>query len=359
TDRTAAKQVAAEVGYPILIKASAGGGGKGMRVVNSESEFDEQLERAQSEALASFGDDAVFIEKYITSPKHIEIQVLGDQHGNIVHLFERECSIQRRHQKLVEEAPSAVLTPEIRERMGQCAVDVARACGYYGAGTVEFIVDENLDFYFLEMNTRLQVEHPVTELITGVDLVKQMIFVAEGKELPFRQEDLKMTGHAIESRVCAEDPRNNFLPDVGTLHTYVRPQGNGVRVDDGIEQGQAIPIYYDAMFAKLVTYGEDRTEAIEKMIRAIDEFQISGVATTLPFCKFVMQHEAFLSGNFDTRFVGLHFKPELLDEHPDPIERILAAALAVRVLSGEKKAQTSADAGSAPVSHWKANRLRA
>lgn len=359
TDRVAAKRIAAEVGYPILIKASAGGGGKGMRIVNADAEFDEQLERARSEALASFGDDAVFIEKYITSPKHIEIQVLGDQHGNIVHLFERECSVQRRHQKLVEEAPSAVLTPEIRARMGQCAVDVARACNYFGAGTVEFIVDENLDFYFLEMNTRLQVEHPVTELITGVDLVKQMIYVAEGKPLPFTQEDLKINGHAIESRVCAEDPRNNFLPDVGTLHTYVRPQGNGVRVDDGIEQGQAIPIFYDAMFAKLVTYGEDRAEAIEKMIRAIDEYQIAGVATTLPFCKFVMQHEAFLSGNFDTRFVGLHYKPELLDAQPDPTEAMLAAALATTLLSGGSKSVGAAEAVAAPVSRWKANRLRA
>ncbi|MCY7351761.1 MAG: acetyl-CoA carboxylase biotin carboxylase subunit [Cytophagaceae bacterium] len=357
TDRVAAKQVAAEVGYPILIKASAGGGGKGMRVVNDEAEFDEQMDRAVSEAIASFGDGSVFIEKYITSPKHIEIQILGDQHGNIVHLFERECSIQRRHQKLVEEAPSAVLTPEIRAAMGQCAVAVAKACGYYGAGTVEFIVDENLDFYFLEMNTRLQVEHPVTELITGVDLVKEMIRVAEGHELPFGQEDLEIKGHAIESRVCAEDPRNNFLPDVGTLHTYVRPQGNGVRVDDGIEEGQPIPIYYDAMFAKLITYGADRSEAIGKMIRAIDEYQITGVQTTLPFCRFVMQHEAFLSGKFDTRFVGLHFKPELLDVQPDAIEIQLAAVLAA-TLQGRKATLTQVSASVATTgSRWKRNRL--
>ncbi|MCU0468573.1 MAG: acetyl-CoA carboxylase biotin carboxylase subunit, partial [Arcicella sp.] len=258
TDRAIAKQKSKEIGYPVLIKASAGGGGKGMRVVENEAEFDEQMDRAVSEAITSFGNGAVFIEKYITAPKHIEIQVLGDKHGNVIHLFERECSVQRRHQKVVEEAPSAVLTPEIREAMGQCAVMVAKACNYYGAGTVEFIVDENLNFYFLEMNTRLQVEHPVTEQITGVDLVKEMIWIAEGKPLTIKQEDLKINGHSIEIRVCAEDPKNNFLPDVGTLHTYVRPQGNGVRVDDGFEQGMDIPIYYDPMIAKLITYGKDR-----------------------------------------------------------------------------------------------------
>jgi propionyl-CoA carboxylase alpha chain len=252
TDRTEAKAISAQIGYPILIKASAGGGGKGMRIVENEAEFDEQMDRAVSEAVSAFGDGSVFIEKYVTSPRHIEIQVLGDQHGNIIHLFERECSVQRRHQKVVEEAPSAVLTPAIRDAMGRAAVDVARACGYYGAGTVEFIVNDQLDFYFLEMNTRLQVEHPVTEQITGVDLVRQMIYVAEGKPLAIRQEDLQIKGHAIELRVYAEDPMNNFLPDVGTLDTYVRPQGNGVRVDDGFEQGMAIPIYYDPMIAKLI-----------------------------------------------------------------------------------------------------------
>ncbi|SDM08542.1 acetyl-CoA carboxylase biotin carboxylase subunit [Siphonobacter aquaeclarae] len=355
TDRNAAKGIAAEVGYPVLIKASAGGGGKGMRVVPSEADFDEQLDRAVSEAVASFGDGSVFIEKYITSPKHIEIQVLGDQHGNIVHLFERECSIQRRHQKVVEEAPSAVLTPAIREAMGQCAVDVARACGYYGAGTVEFIVDENLDFYFLEMNTRLQVEHPVTELITGVDLVKEMIRVAEGQVLPFRQEDLSIRGHAIEIRVCAEDPRNQFLPDVGTLRTYRRPQGNGVRVDDGVEEGMDIPIYYDPMIAKLITYAATREEAAQKMVRAIDEYHISGVQTTLPFCRFAMQHEAFLSGRFDTRFVSLYFTPEVLDEAPDADEEALAAFLAARFWESGKAATAKAPVRTS-VSKWKQNR---
>jgi acetyl-CoA carboxylase biotin carboxylase subunit len=359
TDRVLAKQKSLEIGYPVLIKASAGGGGKGMRVVENEAEFDEQMDRAVSEAITSFGNGAVFIEKYITAPKHIEIQVLGDQHGNVVHLFERECSVQRRHQKVVEEAPSAVLTPEIREAIGQCAVLVAKACNYYGAGTVEFIVDENLDFYFLEMNTRLQVEHPVTEMITGVDLVKEMILIAEGNELSFKQEDLKINGHAIECRVCAEDPQNNFLPDVGTLHTYIRPQGNGVRVDDGMEEGMAIPIYYDPMIAKLIGYGKDRQEAIDKTIRAIDEYKIVGVQTTLPFCKFVLRHEAFLSGKFDTRFISLYFKPEVLDSKKNNVEEKLAAALVGHLISSKKgnKIDNLAGVPTVQKSLWKQKRL--
>ena len=237
-----------------------------MRVVENETEFDEQMDRAVSEAFSSFSDGSVFIEKYITSPKHIEIQVLGDQHGNIIHLFERECSIQRRHQKVVEEAPSISVTPGIREEMGRCAIDVARSCDYYGAGTVEFIMDENRNFYFLEMNTRLQVEHPVTELITGVDLVRQMILIAEGKHLAIKQEELTIKGHAIEVRVYAEDAANNFLPGCRNIKYVCPPQGNGVRVDDGFEEGMEIPIYYDPMIAKLITYGADRKEAIQKMI---------------------------------------------------------------------------------------------
>ncbi|RFS18338.1 acetyl/propionyl/methylcrotonyl-CoA carboxylase subunit alpha [Emticicia sp. C21] len=360
TDRVAAKAKAAEIGYPILIKASAGGGGKGMRVVEKEEEFDEQMDRAVGEAISAFGNGSCFIEKYITKPKHIEIQVMGDQHGNVVYFFERECSIQRRHQKVIEEAPSAVLTPGIREAMGICAVNVAKACNYYGAGTVEFIVDENLDFYFLEMNTRLQVEHPVTELITGVDLVKEMIHVAEGKPLSMKQEDLQINGHSIEVRVCAEDPANNFLPNVGTLQTYVRPQGNGVRVDDGIEEGMEIPIYYDPMIAKLITYGNDRTEAIEKMIRAIDEFKITGVATTLPFCKFALRHEAFVSGNFDTRFVSLYFTPEVLEEETDKSELEIVAVLAAELLNNKNKPKVADNNGTLVnnASQWRKNRTK-
>jgi propionyl-CoA carboxylase alpha chain len=359
TDRAEAKAIASQIGYPVLIKASAGGGGKGMRIVENEEEFDEQMERAVSEAISAFGDGAVFVEKYVASPRHIEIQVLGDQHGNIIYLFERECSVQRRHQKVVEEAPSSCLTPEIREAMGKCAVDVARSCGYYGAGTVEFIVDDQLNFYFLEMNTRLQVEHPVTEMITGVDLVRQMIYIAEGQELQVKQEDLQINGHAMEIRVYAEDPTNNFLPDVGNLKTYVRPQGNGVRVDDGFEQGMDIPIYYDPMIAKLITHAATRQESIDKMVRAIDEYEISGVQTTLAFCRFVMLHDAFTSGNFDTHFVKHYFTPEVLKKEANQEEIEVAAALVAYLMNQTK--QPTSGSTTAPVatkSKWKTNRVK-
>jgi acetyl-CoA carboxylase biotin carboxylase subunit len=354
-DVNEAKQRAIEVGFPILIKAAAGGGGKGMRIVERAEDFEEQMQLAVSEATSAFGDGAVFIERYVTSPRHIEIQILGDSHGNIVHLFERECSVQRRHQKVVEEAPSAVLTAEIRQQMGKCAVDVARSVNYTGAGTVEFILDENLDFFFLEMNTRLQVEHPVTELITGIDLVKEQIKIASGEKLSFKQEDLKISGHAIELRVYAEDPANNFLPDIGTLQTYNTPKGNGVRVDDGFEQGMEIPIYYDPMIAKLITYGKDREEAIERMVRAIEEYDITGIETTLGFGKFVMQHEAFKTGNFDTHFVGKYFKPESLKVQ-DETEALIAAVIATKLFT--KKDLKLADTSVKNTSDWRKNRLK-
>lgn len=354
TDVNEAKKRAIEVGFPILIKAAAGGGGKGMRIVESPADFEEQMQLAVSEATSAFGDGSVFIERYVSSPKHIEIQVLGDTHGNIVHLFERDCSVQRRHQKVVEEAPSAILTPEIREKMGRCAVDVARSVNYTGAGTVEFIMDEWLNFYFLEMNTRLQVEHPVTELITGIDLVKEQIKIARGEAISFKQEDLKIHGHAIELRVYAEDPANNFLPDIGTLQTYITPKGPGVRVDDGFEQGMEIPIYYDPMIAKLITFADTRAEAIERMIRAIDEYQITGITTTLGFGRFVMQHEAFTSGNFDTHFVKKYFSPEVLQEsHKD--EAIIAAMVMEQLLS-KKKVSITAPVETVEASNWIKNR---
>lgn len=358
TDVPAAKKIAEQIGFPILIKASAGGGGKGMRVVENADAFESQMQLAVSEAISSFGDGAVFIEKYVGSPRHIEIQVLGDMHGNIVHLFERECSIQRRHQKVIEEAPSAILTPEIREAMGTAAVNVARACDYYGAGTVEFLMDENLNFYFLEMNTRLQVEHPVTEQITGLDLVKEQIKIAQGEPLAYKQEDLKIYGHSLELRVYAEDPKNNFLPDIGKLVEYKRPQGLGIRVDDGFEEGMDIPIYYDPMIAKLVSFGKDRQEAIEKMRRAIEEFQITGIETTLPFGTFVLHHEAFLSGNFDTKFIDRYFKPEMLAPKENNQEKEMAAALAAMFMEKKKPAATEATAAAAgTASNWKTNRL--
>jgi acetyl-CoA carboxylase biotin carboxylase subunit len=315
TDIEKAKVVATEIGFPILIKASAGGGGKGMRVVENAEEFESQMNRAISEALNAFGDGSVFIEKYVGSPRHIEIQILADSHGTILYLFERECSIQRRHQKVIEEAPSSVLTPELRKKMGEAAVLVAKSCDYLGAGTVEFLLDENNNFFFLEMNTRLQVEHPVTELITGLDLVEQQIKVARGEALAFKQEDLKIKGHAVELRVYAEDPMNDFLPSVGHLDVYQLPVGEGVRVDNGFEQGMDIPIYYDPMLAKLITYGETREEAIQIMVKAIDGYLVEGVQTTLPFGKFVFEHEAFRSGNFDTHFVKKYYNAtELKDQ---------------------------------------------
>ena len=349
-----AKRRAVEVGFPILIKAAAGGGGKGMRVVEQPDDFEEQMQLAVSEATSAFGDGSVFIERYVSSPRHIEIQVLGDNHGNIVHLFERECSVQRRHQKVVEEAPSSVLTPDIRERMGRDAVNVARSVNYTGAGTVEFILDEQLNYYFLEMNTRLQVEHPVTELITGVDLVKEQIKIARGEALSFTQQDLHISGHAIELRVYAEDPANNFLPDIGTLQTYVTPKGAGVRVDDGFEQGMEIPIYYDPMIAKLVTCGENRDEAIARMIRAIEEYQITGIQTTLGFGKFVMQHPAFTSGQFDTHFVKKYFTPEVL-QTDNKDEALVAALIVQRLLgAGAQTAQPVTDVNMG--SSWVKNR---
>ena len=354
SDIEEAKNRAIEVGFPILIKAAAGGGGKGMRIVERAADFEEQMHLAVSEATSAFGDGAVFIERYVGSPRHIEIQVLGDNHGNIVHLFERDCSVQRRHQKVIEEAPSSVLTPEIREKMGKCAVDVARSCNYTGAGTVEFILDENLDFFFLEMNTRLQVEHPVTELITGLDLVKEQIKIARGEKLSFIQEDIAMKGHAIELRVYAEDPATNFLPDIGTLETYRLPQGPGVRVDDGFEEGMEIPIYYDPMIAKLITYGENRAQAIERMIRAIDEYQITGIETTLGFGKFVMQHEAFTSGNFDTHFVKNYFKPSNL-LHENEQEASIAALVAAKLMQKQTQ-QFNTVNQTAKTSSWKKNR---
>lgn len=355
SDLKAAKKIAKEIGYPILIKASAGGGGKGMRIVETEADFENQMERAVSEATSAFGDGSVFIEKYVTQPRHIEFQIFGDQHGNVVHLFERECSIQRRHQKVIEEAPSSILTPALRKQMGEAAVNVARAANYYNAGTVEFIVDENKNFYFLEMNTRLQVEHPVTELITGLDLVKLQIKVAEGEKLPFKQEDLILRGHAVEVRVYAEDPANNFLPDIGTLKTYKRPQGHGIRVDDGFEQGMTVPFYYDPMIAKMICHDETRERAIEKTIRAIDEYEITGLETTLGFCRFVMTHEAFRSGNFDTRFVEKYFNPELLKSIAPEEEEMLASLLAVQVKEEKKSPETTTK--SVNVSKWKKNRV--
>ena len=315
TDLDEAERLAAEIGFPVMVKASAGGGGKGMRVVHEPARLRGETERAMSEARSAFGNGAVFLERFVTEPRHIEIQVLCDAHGNGVHLFERECSIQRRHQKVVEEAPSALLDDALRDQMGQCALDCARACGYVGAGTVEFLVDADRNFYFLEMNTRLQVEHPVTEMITGVDLVEEQVRIARGERLRLTQDQLRIQGHAIELRVYAEDVPAGFLPSTGILATHVVPEGPGIRVDAGVEQGDAISIHYDPMISKLCAHGMDRPQAIERLRRAIDEYLIQGLETTLEFGRYVLDHEAFVSGRFDTGFVGAHFDAERFEAY--------------------------------------------
>jgi len=335
-DPKIAIKIANDIGYPILIKAAAGGGGKGMRVVDKPAEIVEQMQRAISEAKSAFGDGSVFIEKYIESPRHIEIQVLADSHGNVVHLFERECSIQRRHQKVLEEAPSSILTPELRKKMGEAAVNVAKSCDYLGAGTVEFLVDAQMNFYFLEMNTRLQVEHPVTEWITGLDLVAEQIKVAKGEALSFTQADLKIKGHALELRVYAEDSKNGFMPSIGSLKTYQPPVGKNIRVDDGFKEGMEVPIYYDPMLSKLITYGKTREEAIAKMIEAIDNYKVEGIETTLAFGKYVCQHESFRSGKFDTHFVKNYYSPKSIKEKYHE-EAEIAAKMALKLYLTEKQ----------------------
>lgn len=324
------------IGYPLLIKARAGGGGKGMRLVRSADQLIQEVAQATNEARDAFGDGRIFIEKYIENPRHIEFQILADHHGNIVHLFERECSIQRRHQKVIEEAPSVVLDNNLRSKMGACSKSLVKACGYSNAGTIEYILDSDMKFYFLEMNTRLQVEHPVTELITGIDLVKQQILIAEGQSLAFTQEDLTPKGHAIEVRIYAEDPENDFLPDIGNLVIYRPPKGGGIRVDDGYEEGMTIPVEYDPLIAKLIAFGSDRPEAIARMIRAIDEFQLSGVKNTLAFCRAVMHDRDFCEGNFDTHFIYAKKNLEYKTLNKQNSDEMLAAALLGFELNGNE-----------------------
>ncbi len=331
-DISAASQTAKEIGYPILIKAAAGGGGKGMRIVYSETDFESSVRAAKSEANSAFGDDRVYIEKYLENPRHIEFQIIADTHGNILHLYDRECSIQRRHQKVIEEAPSSVLDDELRCQMAKAAVKAARACKYSGAGTIEFLVDKHRNFYFLEMNTRLQVEHPVTEWVTGLDLVALQILVAEGNVLPFAQEDIRLLGHSIECRIYAEDPENQFLPSTGVLIRHRVPAGPNVRVDAGIEEGQEVPIYYDPMISKLSTFGATRHEAIHRMKRALLEYEIAGCKTTIPFCRFVMDHESFKSGDYDTHFIQHHYTVEKMSEYAERNNEPAVSGLAATLL---------------------------
>lgn len=322
-----ALEVIKSIGLPVMIKASAGGGGKGMRLVKNESEVVSAVRAARSEAKSAFGDDAVYIEKYITSPHHIEFQILADQHGNTVHLFERECSVQRRHQKMIEETPSPLMTQELRDEMGRSAVEAAKAVNYVGAGTIEFLVDNDLNYYFLEMNTRLQVEHPITERVTGIDLVKQQIYVAEGRELEFGQNDLKQKGHAIECRVYAEDPDNNFMPSAGKVYKISAPLGLGVRTDGYVYEGYEIPIYYDPMISKLIVWGKTRDEAIARMRRALYEYKITGVKTSIKMLERVMNNENFIAGNYDTHFIEKNQEQLLSKSSKDnPEDMVIIAA---------------------------------
>lgn len=299
--------IADKIGYPVLLKAAAGGGGKGMKLISSRNEFVSSFESAKREALKFFADDSVYIEKYIEDPRHIEVQIFGDKHGNYVHIFERECSIQRRHQKIIEEAPSSFVNDKTREKITRAAINAAKACGYYNAGTIEFLMDRNSDFYFLEMNTRLQVEHPVTEMISGLDLVKEQINVAAGNKLSFNQDDLKINGHSVEARIYAEDPENSFLPSTGKLLEFQIPSGPGIRVDAGFSRGSLISLYYDPLIAKLTAWGKNRDEALERLKRALDEFQIAGVTTNISLLKEICNNENFRKGKFDINFIGKEF----------------------------------------------------
>lgn len=303
TDEKKAVDVIMEIGLPVMIKASAGGGGKGMRLVKKEEDIQSAIRSARSEAREAFGNDSVYIEKYITSPHHIEFQIIADKHGNAVHLFERECSVQRRHQKVVEETPSPLLNPEIREEMGQHAVNAAKAVNYHGAGTIEFVMGDDLNYYFLEMNTRLQVEHPITERVVGIDLVKEQINIANGEQLSVKQNELTQKGHAIECRIYAEDPDNNFMPSPGLIKHIAQPYGLGVRVDGYAYEGYEIPMDYDPMISKLITWGITREEAVNRMSRALFEYKITGVKTSVKFLEKVMQHPEFVSGNYNTHFI--------------------------------------------------------
>jgi propionyl-CoA carboxylase alpha chain len=355
-DAAEAAKIADEIGYPVMIKASAGGGGKGMRIANSRAEVEEGFERARSEAKSSFGDDRVFVEKFIVEPRHVEIQVLGDKHGNVIHLGERECSIQRRNQKVVEEAPSPLLDAQTRARMGAQAVALAKAVGYDSAGTVEFVAGQDKSFYFLEMNTRLQVEHPVTELITGIDLVEQMIRVAVGEKLKLRQEDVQINGWAVETRVYAEDPYRNFLPSIGRLVTYRPPdekseRGITVRNDTGVEEGGEISLFYDPMIAKLVTHAWSREEAIAAQSHALDQFAIDGIRHNIPFLSALMQHPRWLQGRLSTGFIAEEYPDGFHPAAPEGerAQVIAAVACAIDFVVGERRRRISGQITGKPV----------
>ncbi len=352
-DIKSAKKIAAEIGYPILVKAAGGGGGKGMRTVDKPGQLKAAFERARSEAAAAFADDRVYLEKLVAGPHHVEIQVFADNHGNVVSLGERECSIQRRFQKVIEETPSPFITPEVRASLNALACKITASCGYRGAGTVEFLVDKDQNYYFLEMNTRLQVEHPITEMVTGTDLVAEQIRVAAGEPLSFTQADIEPRGHAIECRIYAEDGFDNFTPSIGTVLEFTAPGGNGVRLDHGLRPGLEITPYYDPLLGKLCAWGRDRPEAIRRMSRALEELRIVGLRTTTPFCLAVMEHPAFMEGHYDTGFIT-EYMPDLKSTGDDSREQVEEAAAlgAALFASGQRHPATDGHPGRPVESGW-------
>jgi acetyl-CoA carboxylase biotin carboxylase subunit len=351
-----ARETADKFGYPVMLKAAAGGGGKGMRLVTSSEELRSSFETAQTEAAAAFGDSSLYLEKAVERPRHIEIQIFADTHGNVVHLGERECSIQRRHQKVIEECPSPINDPELRQRMGEAAVKIGKTVNYAGAGTVEFLLaDATREFYFLEMNTRLQVEHPVTELVTGFDLVREQFLVASGEPLSFTQDDVRWTGHAIECRIYAEDPANNFFPSPGTITHLREPAGPGIRVDSGVANLSEVSIYYDPMIAKLAVWGRTRDEAIDRLRRALDEYQVSGITTTLPFFREVVSDEEFIAGRLDTGFIARFNERHDNDSEEPAQEHVDLAAIAAAIHYARHQQPVFAQSGGVQASdgRWK------
>jgi len=347
------RRVAESIGFPVMLKASAGGGGKGLRLVHSANELESAYRTARSEAQNAFNDPSVYIEKYIERPRHVEIQILGDQHGNLIYLGERECSLQRRHQKVMEECPSPIMTDDLRRRMGETAVRIGKLAGYTNAGTVEFLVDAERNFYFLEMNTRLQVEHPITELVLGVDLVKEQLRVAAGEKLSLRQEDVRMRGVAIECRIYAEDPANNFFPCPGTIRRLQSPRGPGVRTDSGVYEGWTVPIEYDPLLAKLVVWGSDRAEAVARLRRALEEYEVFGIQTTIPFFRNVLDHPDFLAGRIDTGFIDRALTEGIMDDGNPSAEEVSVALLAAALDAAKRSPNGASTPASDAANKWK------
>ncbi|MEX0686092.1 MAG: acetyl-CoA carboxylase biotin carboxylase subunit [Balneolales bacterium] len=358
TDTDEAEVIANKIGFPILIKAAAGGGGKGMRIVRENADLKKSIKASKSEAENAFGDGRVYIEKYLESPRHVEVQIIADYEGSILHLFDRDCSIQRRHQKVVEEAPCPFLESKLRNKLLKAALVVAKTCNYTNAGTIEFLVDKDYNYYFLEVNTRLQVEHPVTELVTGTDLVAMQIRIAEKKPLTIRQEDIRLNGHAIECRISAEDPDKNFLPSTGTLNTYIAPSGPGIRVDSGVREGQKIGIYYDPLISKLIAFGENRNQAIQRMKRALKEYHIGGIKTTIPFCQFVMSHPVFQEFKYDTHFVNDHYQTRTPQGNETEVDEEIVAAISASLLDKMQAGENITEIQEAQSSLWWSRRRK-